>query len=283
MPETPYTQPTKPRTFKKHKSSDFQNPDSNWFKITIFFGGISGYCFQKVSQIDDHRIQLGLSAVGLASGVIWWKVCGMSPRKADKNWTKLFFMIDEKRGKHLMNNLTVSDTYLQQVFPLRKIHKKGLLEFTNKEFGVVIKLSPQRISEEDRTDHETRVKGIVDGLHDNRVFKVHAFSKVNPRKAIIEYLRDVANKKCSKQTAEHLNGLLNKVIHDKTPVMSYRNYAFIGLGKHETVQSAEIARKAVLEGILLNMRRANLQPREMTDEFEIRKAYREMSSERVMM
>lgn len=283
MPETPYTQPTKPRTFKKHKSSDFQNPESNWFKITIFFGGISGYCFQKVTQIEDHRIQLGLSVCGLASGVVWWKVCGMSPRKADKNWTKLFFMIDEKKGKHLMNNLTVPDSFLRHVFPLRMIHKKGLIEYNDNEFGVVVKLSPRRISEEERENHTKLVKGIIDGLHDNRVFKMHAFSKINPRKAIIEYLREIANKKCSKQTAEHLNGLLNKVMQDKTPVMAYRNYAFIGLGKHETVQSAEIARKAVLEGILLNMRRADLQPREITDEHEIRKAYREMNSERVMM
>lgn len=282
MPETPYSQPAKPRTFKKHKSSDFQNPESNWFKITITFGGISGYCIQQAIQINDHVTQFGLGVCALTSAAIWWKVCGLNPRKADKNWIKLFFIIDEKRGRHLMNKLTVSDSLIEKVFPLKRIHKDGLMEFTGSEFAVLLRLSPRRITEEEREHHTALVKGVVDGLHDNRVFKMHAFSKINPRKAIIEYLREVANKKCSKQTAEHLNGLLNKVMKDKKPIMAYKNYAFVGLGNHDTLQSAEIARKAVMDGVILNMKRANLQPREMTDEHEIRKAYREMNSERVI-
>ena len=65
--------------------------------------------------------------------------------------------------------------------------------------------------------------------------------------------------------------------------MMYRYYAFVGLGKHDTVQSAEIARGAVLDGLLLNMKRANLKPRPMEDAKEIKKFYREISSERAIL
>jgi hypothetical protein len=70
---------------------------------------------------------------------------------------------------------------------------------------------------------------------------------------------------------------------DQSQVMMYRHYAFLGLGKHDSIESAEIAKGASLEGLLLNMKRADLQPQTMENAKEIRKAYREMSSEKVIL
>jgi hypothetical protein len=92
----------------------------------------------------------------------------------------------------------------------------------------------------------------------------------------------IANKAGSKERAEHLIGILNKVLGDQTPVMLYRHYAMIGLGKHETVEAAEIARGSMVDGILLNMKRANLKPTVIENKRDILNLYRESMSERVV-
>jgi len=182
-----------------------------------------------------------------------------------------------------MNRLTVPEDRLKKVYPLKKIHKGGLIEFTGREYALLIKLSPRRVNDDKRDDHQKLVKGMVDGLFDGRHFKVMACSKVNPRKEIIEFLMQITKKSGSKERAEHLNSILLKLMGDKSEVMMYRYYGFLGLGQHKTLESAGIAKGAVLEGLLLNMKRAGLQPQLMENEREIRNAYREMSSERVIL
>ena len=93
----------------------------------------------------------------------------------------------------------------------------------------------------------------------------------------------VANKTGSKERAEHLNGILLKLLGDQSQVMMYRHYAFLGLGKHNSLESALIAKGAAVEGLMLNMKRADLQPQLMENAREIRNAYREMSSEKVIL
>jgi hypothetical protein len=281
MAETPYTQPRRPNVIRKHKSDAFQNPNSNWFKLTFSSGSISGYL---LSQLNNYpAYQIFLVAGALALGIIWLKICGLSPRRADKSMIKFWFLIREIRGKNVMHKLTSKDNDLRTVYPLKKIHKNGLVQFLGKEYGIMFKLNPKRIADEDRKDHHEKMKGLVDGLGVGRVFKIIACSKVNPRKEIIEFLMAVANKTGSKERAEHLNGLLLKVMGDQSQVMMYRHYAFLGIGKHDSIESAEIAKGAAIEGLMLNMKRADLQPQLMENVKEIRKAYREMSSERVIL
>jgi hypothetical protein len=224
-----------------------------------------------------------LVAGALAIGLLWLKVCGLNPRRADKSMIKFWFFIREIRGKNIMHKLTSKDNDLRTVYPLKKIHNRGLIQFIGKEYGALIKRNPKRIADEDREDHHKKMTGLVDGLGTGRHFKIIACSKVNPRKEIIDHLMTVANKTGSKERAEHLNGILLKIMGDKSQVMMYRHYAFLGLRKHDSIESAEIAKGAILEGLLLNMKRANLQPQTMENAREIRNAFREMSSEKVIL
>jgi len=283
MAETPYTQTRKPRSIKKHKPDAFSNPASNWFQLTFIFGAISGILVYFINIYSDLYTQICLAVLSVIVGLIWFAVCGLSPRRADKSMIKFWFIVSEKRGKHVMNRLTVKKDTLKKVYPLKKIHKGGLIEFTGKEYGVLIKLNPKRINDDQREDHKAKVVGMVDGLFDGRHFKIVACSKVNPRKEIVEHLMQLANKIGSKERAEHLNGILLKIMGDKSEVMMYRYYGFLGIGIHNNLESANIAKNAVIEGLLLNMKRASLQPQPMENVRQIKNAYKEMSSERVIL
>jgi hypothetical protein len=280
MAETPYTQPRRPNVIRKHKSDAFQNPTSNWFMMTAISGFLSGYLLSQLNNYPDYQIYLVISS--LAIGLTWLKFCGISPRRADKSMIKFWFYIREIRGKNVMHKLTTKDNDLRTVYPLKKIHKKGLVQFLGKQYGVMFRLNPARIADEDRKDHHEKMKGLVDGLGVGRIFKIIACSKVNPRKEIIDHIIEVAKKTGSNERAEHLNGILLKLMGDQSQVMMYRHYAFLGLGKHDSLESAEIAKGAAIEGLMLNMKRADLQPQLMESVKEIRKAYREMTNEKVI-
>src|SRR5664280_982392 len=138
MAETPYTQPRRPDVIKKHKSDAFQNPNSNWFKLTFVSGSISGYLLSQLNNYPDY--EMFLVAGALAIGLLWLKVCGLNPRRADKSMIKFWFFIREIRGKNIMHKLTSKDNDLRTVYPLKKIHNGGLIQFIGKEYGALIKL-----------------------------------------------------------------------------------------------------------------------------------------------
>jgi len=249
--------------------------------MTSCFGFSSGYLLSQLNNYPNY--EMFLVAGALAIGLVWLKLCGLSPRRADKSMVKFWYFVSEIRGKHVIHKLTSKDNDLRSVYPLKKIHNGGLIQFIGKEYSVLLKLNPKRTADEDREDHQKKMTGLVDGLGTGRHFKIIACSKVNPRKEIIDHIMTVANKTGSKERAEHLNGILLKLMGDQSQIMMYRHYAFLGFGKHDSLESAEIAKGAVLEGLLLNMKRANLKPQLMENVREIRNAYREMSSERVIL
>jgi hypothetical protein len=281
--DTAYTQPKGPKIIKPHKGSEYQNIESNWFRITAFFAGTSFGCVRVIQYFDlPYNVELAIGGISVVSGLMWLKYCRWDTRLADKNWIKFWFRISEKAGMHEYNKLTTSRSKFKKVFPFRKIHSKGKVECADNEYIVLVDLNPPRGSDDTRQVQTALNKALIDGLHDNMILKMFAVSKRNPRKAVVEHLMKIANKAGSKERAEHLIGILNKVLGDQTPVMLYRHYAMIGLGKHETVEAAEIARGSMVDGILLNMKRANLKPTVIENKRDILNLYRESMSERVV-
>ena len=106
---------------------------------------------------------------------------------------------------------------------------------------------------------------------------------LEPRKPILHYLLEVANKSNGdKATDLHLTGLYNKIAEDNSPVISWKYYAFLSLGEWKTIEEARIQFGAIVPGLVKNMRVARLQPRIYTDENEISTAYRTMFGEMVI-
>jgi len=278
-----YSKPNGPRVIKKHKESDYVNPSSNWFKITTAFACFSCYpAWDLINHTYPLNTQIALAVWSLTGVRYWWKYCGLYPRRADKSWTDFWFRIDKKIGCHKYNKHTTSDLTLSRLYLVKSIHDGGIIEYFNGHFCVLIDLSPKRLNDEERVLHRMFMKGLVDGLHDNQIFKMVATSRRNPRKQIIDFLIKVANKAGSKERARHLNSIIQKILQDQTPAIMYRHYGMIGLGQHETLEQARIAKESLVEGVMVNMKRAELRPALIENKRQIEKIYRESVSERVM-
>ena len=151
------------------------------------------------------------------------------------------------------------------------------------KYGLLMETSPMRISEEERELHEKRMEKVVNGIPANTPFKTISCSRLEPRKPILKYLLDVAEKSNGDIATDlHLTGLYNKIVSDNSSVISWKYYAFIGLGEWKTLDEARIQYGAVVPGLIKNMKGAKLRPRIYQDENEISKAYRTMFNEMVI-
>jgi len=283
-----YSQAHGPRIIKKHKESDFTNPNSAWFKLTLFFGGLATYptwilVNNSLPQTKQFEL-VGLTLVGVR---FWLKYCEMDPKKADRSWTKFWFWVDEKLHRHTYNRITTGESRIERllgrklsvVYPVVAIHPGGLVQFDDNQYVVYADLQPGRPSDEDRKLHRMFMKGVVDGMYENQIIKIISSSKKQPRKQVIEYLTKLASKAGSKERAEHLNSLLRAAISDTTQAKMARQYAMIGIGRHDTLEAAIVAKNSMVEGMLLNLKRAKQRPKLLTNKRQIEKLLREATSE----
>lgn len=285
---TGYSKQNGPRIIKKHKESDFTNPDSSWFKLTVFFGMFSAVpAWKLINETYSMNTQLALAVIALVSARYWLKYCGMNPKKADRSWIHFWFWVDRKLGRHSYNRLTTGTTWIEKLlgrkmsvaYPVVAIHPGGLVQFDDNQYAVYADLKGKKKSDEERKLHRMYMKGVIDGMHNNQMLKFISTSKKNPRKAVINYLTKLAEKTGTKERAKHLNALIQKVIKDNRDAKVQRTYVMIGLGEHETLEGAIIAKNSMVGGILGNLKRAKLEPKLIVNKRQIEKLLRESTSE----
>lgn len=285
---TGYTRQQGPRIIKKHKESDYTNPSSSWFKLTTFFGMFSVVpAWKLINETYAIEFQLILAGCSLVSTRYWIKYCGMNPKKADKSFIHFWFWVDEKLGRHSFNRLTTGESWIEKllgrklsfVYPVAAIHPGGLVQFDDNQYVVYADLTGKKKSDEERKLHRMYMKGVVDGMHNDQIMKFISTSKKNPRKAVINYLTKLAEKRGTKERAKHLNALIQKVIKDNREAKVQRTYVMIGLGEHETLEGAIIAKNSIVSGIIGNLKRAKLEPKLMVNKRQIEKLLRESTSE----
>jgi hypothetical protein len=192
-------------------------------------------------------------------------------------------MVQNMQGKHVINTFNITVAFLEKLVPIVAVHDNGIIEFKGNKYGLLMETSPMRISEEERELHEKRMEKVVNGIPVNTPFKTISCSRLESRKPILKYLLDVAEKSNGDIATDlHLAGLYNKIASDNSSVISWKYYAFIGLGEWKTLDEARIQYGAVVPGLLKNMKGAKLRPRIYQDENEISKAYRTMFNEMVV-
>ena len=278
---SPYSQPKPPKTITK--VSDDRFLDFTCLHTWILLLTISA-ALVLFNQIARSTGILQIAYVGLLLAIIavWIKYFSTF-EKVDQQKLKVKFFTAGVQGKHIINKFSVPVSFLEGLVPIVGIHKDGIIEFKGDKYGVLLETHPVRISEEERAAHEKRLEKVINGIPSNTHFKTIACSRLEPRKPILQYLLDVANKSNGdKATDLHLAGLYSKIAEDNNPVISWKYYAFLSFGELKTIAEARIQYGAIVPGLLKNMKAARLQPRIYNDENEISTAYRTMFNEMVI-
>jgi len=278
---SPYSQPKPPKTITQVKDDRFLDFTCLHTWILLSAIGSALYLFNQIAR-SIGVLQVAYVVLLLAVVTIWIKYFSTF-EKVDRQKLKVKFFYAGIQGKHVINKFTVPVSFFERLVPIVGIHQDGIIEFKGNKYGVLLETHPVRISEEERAAHEKRLEKVINGIPANTHFKTIACSRLEPRKPILSYLLEVANKSNGdKATDLHLAGLYSKIAEDNSPVISWKYYAFLSFGELKSIAEARIQYGAIVPGLLKNMKAARLQPRIYNDENEISTAYRTMFNEMVI-
>jgi hypothetical protein len=279
MSEIPYSPPKPPKTITKIQEDEYLDFTSSFTWVLMGFVGIALLIIFMLSSVQYGMFQAILALILFIWLIIWLKYFSSS-EKIERQLLIYGFKWAGIRGKHVINKFDIPAQFLEKIVPITAIHGGGIIEFKGEKWGVLMETNPIRISDEERAAHEKKLEKVVNGIPANTHFKTIACSRSFPRKSIQQYLLEVSNNSNGKKaTDQHLAGLYNKISEDRTPVISWKYYAFQSLGEQPDLETAKIQYEAVIPGLMMNMRAANLQPRIYEDPNEIAIAYRTMFSE----
>jgi hypothetical protein len=280
MADSPYSAPRPPKTITQVKDDRFLDFTCLHTWILLITIGNALFLFNQIAS-SAGLIQLAYAVVLLAIA-IWFKLFSTF-EKVDRQKLRVRFTIQKIQGKHVINTFDIKVAFLEKLVPIVAVHEKGIIEFRGNKYGLLMETFPMRISEEERETHEKRMEKVVNGIPANTPFKTMSCSRLEPRKPILKYLLDVAEKSNGDIATDlHLAGLYNKIAGDDSSVISWKYYAFIGLGEWKSLDEAKIQYGAIVPGLLKNMKGAKLRPKIIQDENEISKAYRTMFNEMVV-
>jgi hypothetical protein len=278
---SPYSAPRPPKTITQVKDDRFLDFTCLHTWILLFTIGCALYLFNSIAT-SVGILQLINAALLIAVIGIWLSYFATF-EKVDRQKLKLKFFVQKMQGKHVINKFDVPVSFLEKLVPIVDVHEDGIIEFTGNQYGVLMETYPVRISEEEREAHEKRLEKVINGIPANTHFKTIACSRLEPRKPILQYLLEIANKSNGDTAADlHLAGLYNKIAGDNCAVISWKYYAFLSIGEWKTLEEARIQYGAVMPGLLKNMKGAKLRPKIYEGENEISKVYRTMFNEMVI-
>jgi hypothetical protein len=281
MTNSPYSQPKPPKTITQVKDDRFLDFTCLHTWILLFTIGGALYLFNQIAR-SEGALRIGYIAILISIAYLWITYFA-TLEKVDQQKLRVKFFYAGIQGKHVINKFAVPVSFLERLVPIVGIHQDGIIEFKGNKYGVLMETYPVRISEEEREGHEKRLEKVINGIPSNTHFKTIACSRLEPRKPILNYLLDVANKSNGdKATDLHLAGLYSKIAEDNSPVISWKYYAFLSFGELKSIAEARIQYGAIVPGLLKNMKAARLQPRIYADENEISNAYRTMFSELII-
>lgn len=281
MADSPYSAPRPPKTITQVKDDRFLDFTClhTWILLSVIGGAL--FLFNEIASSEGY-MRLVYGAVMLAMLVIWFKLFATF-EKVDKQKLRVKFTIQNIQGKHVINTFDIKVAFLEKLVPIVAVHEKGIIEFRGNKYGLLMETFPMRISEEERELHGKRIEKVVNGIPANTPFKTLSCSRLEPRKPILKYLLDVAEKSAGDVSIDlHNASLYNKIAADNSSVISWKYYAFIGLGEWKSLDEAKIQYSAVMPGLIKNMKGAKLRPKIIEAENEISKSYRIMFNEMII-
>lgn len=266
----------------KAKEDAYYGISKEWV-VTLIIWAVVSVVFLAVIVIINSTI---IKLVIFSMLVMWWGIYTKWFRNSSR-MRRTFFIVSyvwrEWKGDTVVAKYDIPVEFLQKVIPLIDVHKGGLMEFKGKEYGILIKVNPPRIGDDELERYTRNIQIFLDGINDNLTVKTIAASKSNMVKPLVNRLNELAvDKNLTTSQKEHVYKLLEEQNERKAPIIQWEFCVYINIGIYDNLEDAIRMKDALLPGMLKNMIRADLRPRAMITNSEIGLAYRQMISQKVV-
>lgn len=203
-----------------------------------------------------------------------------NPNTLTRSWLAYNFLIRGLQGKNVIPKYAVSASFMKQIVPIVEFHDEGIIEFTENQWGLLMRTSPDRVSEDDLEHHINSVKLLVDSLHSDIMLKSYVVSNSTSNKPVEKTLLASMNGEGrTKSEKTHLFSLYESATEVKAPIISWKFYMFLGLGIHATLEDAKIAKQQFYLGIVNRMTNCGMHSVLIQNKNELAITYRKIISQ----
>lgn len=154
------------------------------------------------------------------------------------------YIMRVRKGEHIIPKHIVPLQFLKQIVPLEVAHPNGLIEFTNKRFGIMYQVFvPRRTGDELNIFINMVTKNIIDRIHDGQVLKVFKMQRYTTDTSIKNQVASAMNDESKTlEQREHLNSIYAKLVSNVEIPTKPFIYVVVILGRFETVDEARAER-----------------------------------------
>jgi len=163
--------------------------------------------------------------------------------------------------------------------PIVGIRERGIIEFDNKQFGLLLNLHPPR-RDDKLIAYIGRLENVVNSIPDGIMLKTHTFSVIETKMPLIDQIRSaVVDVTTSREKKKYLRSQ-HMASKNQPPTIGWMSYGFIGLGKHKKWEDVVAAYDTQAAGVIKSLMDAGIRGDIIDDEYDILLTYRQMLSMR---
>ncbi len=204
-----------------------------------------------------------------------------SPKSMDRTWLMYQYFMRNLSGKNTVAKYTLPAAFLEAIVPIKAFHEQGLIEFLGDKYGLLMRIEPSRISDDELDTHIAKCRSMADALHGSLLMKFYVVS-VNTNDAALETnVIDIINKEeRSKEQKAHLYSIYHHLQDSTKTVVQWRFYVFIALGEYKDIDQAKIALTQYMPGIESKLQKSGVRVVKLEDSNTLASAYRQCLSAR---
>jgi hypothetical protein len=211
--------------------------------------------FAVLSLILITFILLSDSGQGIYFGFLFFEVVFFyrflrSPKVMDRSILMYRFLLKSIKGETVIAKFKLPAGFLEMLIPIKAFHQDGIIEFMENKYGLLMRIEPSRISEDDIDIHIQKTRALVDSLHGELLTKafVCSIQESNYRPLARNVINIINTQERTPEQKKHLDSLYHHAQENKNTVIQWQFYVFLGLGKYATLSKAMIAKKQYLPG-----------------------------------
>jgi hypothetical protein len=264
-----------PTTIRKVKENAYAGISLKWFAILAVWAFVSLFAFLPVILIENWIFRCFIIAFEIA----WWVFYISHLRTVelfDAACIKVIFMFDEYSGLHKVYKYFLSVKALQHYFPIVEVFKDGLIEFTYKRYGILLKYIPPEVSEEEWEMHLLNIQAVINRLSGNMMVKFISSSRFGTEPPILKKIQKKLNSNTlSKNQHKILNSVFNRIKNRERVSPDWAYYIFLSFGKCETLEDAQEKILTELPGFLDGLENAGIQVEQIKNRDKVITEYRQ--------
>lgn len=200
-------------------------------------------------------------------------------KSMDRSWLMYQYFIRSITGKNTLAKYVLPASFLESIVPIRAFHDLGLIEFLGNKYGLLMRIEPSRISDDELDSHISKGRSLVDALHGNLLMKFYVVSVNSNDAALEKNVIGIINKeKRSQKQKQHLYSIYHHLQDSTKTVIQWRFYIFVALGEYKDLDQAKIARSQYVPGIESKLQKLGVRLMPLLDKNTLAVSYRQCLS-----